>query len=236
MMNTWITTKSKYRVIQVLSGRCNVFLLTDGKTNILIDTSIGMNQKKLFKQLKKLKIENIDYLILTHTHFDHAANAHAVKSKFNSQVIVHYSESGLLKTGKAVLPRGTNFFTRNLIQSFGNKIACKFNFTPCESDIEFESYYSLKNIGFNAYLLHTSGHSVGSISLIVDDEIVMAGDALFGIFRGSIFPPFADDTKELVKSWGKLLDTGCSIFLPSHGFARNRELLEKVYKKRKTIL
>ncbi len=235
-MNIW-NTKSNYRILQVLSGRCNVFLLTNGNTNILIDTSIGQNQRKLFKELENLGIKSIDYLILTHTHFDHAASAGAIKEKFNSRVIVHISESSFLETGKAVLPKGTNIFTRNLIQRIGNKVTHKFDFAPCESDIVIDSCYSLENLGYsNVYLLPTPGHSSGSISIIVDDEVAIVGDALFGVFPNSIFPPFADDEKELIRSWGKLLMTRCSVFLPSHGSERSRSLLDKVYKKRITSI
>ena len=68
-----LTTKSGHLIIQILSGRSNVFLLTDGKTNFLIDTSAGRLWNKLQKQLEKAGINHIDYLILTHAHFDHAA-------------------------------------------------------------------------------------------------------------------------------------------------------------------
>jgi flavorubredoxin len=37
-MKTW-QTKSGYKVIQVLAGRSNVFLLTNGEQNILVDTA-----------------------------------------------------------------------------------------------------------------------------------------------------------------------------------------------------
>ncbi|MDU1903233.1 MAG: MBL fold metallo-hydrolase [Dysgonomonas sp.] len=233
-MNIW-NTKSNYEILQVLSGRCNVFLLTNGDTNILIDTSIAQNQGKLFRKLENLGIESIDYLILTHTHFDHAASAGVIKEKFNSRVIVHASESSFLKTGKAVLPKGTNVFTRNLIQRIGNKVVHKFDFAPCEYDIAIDSCYPLDDLGYsNVYLLPTPGHSPGSISIIVDNEVAIVGDALFGVFPNSIFPPFADDEKELIRSWGKLLMTECSVFLPSHGSERSRNLLDRVYRKRTT--
>ena len=45
----------------------------DGKTNFLIDTSAGRLWNKLQKQLEKAGVNHIDYLILTHAHFDHAA-------------------------------------------------------------------------------------------------------------------------------------------------------------------
>lgn len=54
---------------------------------------------------------------------------------------------------------------------------------------------------------------------------------VFGVFPGSIFPPFADNEGLMVESWKKLLDTGCKIFLPAHGSERSRELVQKQYDK-----
>jgi glyoxylase-like metal-dependent hydrolase (beta-lactamase superfamily II) len=82
-------------------------------------------------------------------------------------------------------------------------------------------------MGFNAYILHTPGHSSGSVSIIVDDEIALVGDTMFGIFPWSVFPPFADDVKQMTESWGKLLETNCRLFLPGHGTANKRSLVQK---------
>lgn len=100
-------------------------------------------------------------------------------------------------------------------------------FNCCQPDFLVDSVFRFDDNGLNAYLLHTPGHTVGSMSLIVDDEIALVGDAMFGIFPNSIFPPFADDVKNLVNSWGKLLATGCKIFLPAHGSGSERRLVKK---------
>jgi len=49
---------------------------------------------------------------------------------------------------------------------------------------------------------------------------------MLGICRNSIFPPFADNIRELLKSWEILLETECHLFLPGHGKAISRELLQ----------
>jgi glyoxylase-like metal-dependent hydrolase (beta-lactamase superfamily II) len=59
------------------------------------------------------------------------------------------------------------------------------------------------------------------------------GDAMFGVFWWSVFPPFADDVPIMIRSWGKLLNTGSKLFLPGHGTENSRELLEKQYNKYK---
>jgi hypothetical protein len=55
------------------------------------------------------------------------------------------------------------------------------------------------------------------MSLIVDNEIALVGDVMFGVFNWSVFPPFADDVPTLEKSWGKLAKSGCKMYLPGHG-------------------
>ena len=45
-----------------------------------------------------------------------------------------------------------------------------------------DQYFDMKALGFNGYILHTPGHSPGSQSIIIDNEIALAGDSMFGIF------------------------------------------------------
>lgn len=227
------TTKSGYKLIQILSGRCNVFLLTDGNKNILIDTSSKRHRNKLADNLKNMGVDKIDLLILTHTHFDHAGNVEFIKRNYHAAVIVHSYEAGCLAKGKNPFTKGTIFPANILSSLFMEKILSKLSYNPCKPDILAEDKYPLTEYGLNAYLLHTPGHSVGSMSLIIDDEIAVVGDTMFGVFPDSVFPPFANNVKELVDSWGKLLETNCKLFLPMHGMPRKRALLEKCYKKRK---
>ncbi|MBP1668661.1 MAG: Zn-dependent hydrolase, partial [Bacteroidetes bacterium] len=111
----------------------------------------------------------------------------------------------------------------------------KLLYDPCKADLVIEERFDLNDLGFNAYILHTPGHTPGSISLIVDDEIALVGDCMFGVFRNSAFPPFALDSDQLIESWKKLLDTGCRLFLPSHGAQDSRNLVQWDYTRRKKI-
>jgi hydroxyacylglutathione hydrolase len=230
-MRIW-ETKNGYRILQILSGRSNVFLITNGKKNILIDTSPENKWKKLEKKLIDLNINNIDFLILTHTHFDHAANANRIKKKYNAKVFVHETEASYLTSGKNIIPNGTNIITRSLINLFANSVFPGFSYEPCQSDIFVNSSLDLKEFGFEAYIIHTPGHTIGSMSIVVDNEVALVGDTMFGVFKWSVFPPYANDVKQIVKSWGILLDTSCSVFLPSHGSANNRSLVQNDYDKR----
>jgi hydroxyacylglutathione hydrolase len=232
-MKKW-TTKSGYQIIQILSGRSNVFLLTNGKTNFLIDTSVGRLWNKLQKQLSEAGIDHIDYLILTHAHFDHAANANKLKGKYRASVIVHQKEADYLAKGDNIIPQGTMLMTRPLVNLAGKRYFRKMRYEPCDFDLQVGEKLELKDMGIDAYIMHTPGHTSGSVSVIVDDEIALVGDAMFGIFSGSVFPPYAENAGLMIQSWGKLLQTGCRLFLPAHGSAKSRVLLKKDFDRRKS--
>jgi hydroxyacylglutathione hydrolase len=230
-MNKW-KTKNGYEITEVLSGRSNVFLLSNGKKNILIDTSPKYRWRLLEKRLGILKVRSIDYLILTHTHGDHAQNSRRIKDKYKSKVIVHKNEASFLSSGSNPVPEGTTLVSRLIINPLTKKVYSRLRYEPCDSDILVDSSLDLGDFGFNAFILHTPGHSVGSMSVIVDNEVALVGDAMFGIFKNSVFPPFADNIDQMINSWGKLLETDCNVFIPSHGSANNRALVQKDYLRR----
>jgi hydroxyacylglutathione hydrolase len=230
-MKSW-TTKNGHIVTHVLAVRCNVFLISKDNRHILIDTSLTSYRTKLARHLEELGVSQLDALILTHTHFDHAENAAFVREKYKAKVIVHKSEAGYLESGDSPLPGGTIKVTKFLVDHLGEKVQCKVKYEPCEVDIQVEDFLDLSEFGCNARIIHTPGHTAGSMSILVDDEIALVGDILFGDVPNSVFPPFADDVEQLVASWGRLLESKCELFLPAHGFHISRKVLEKCYKKR----
>lgn len=68
-------------------------MLTNGKNNLLIDTSTRGLWNRLQKCLDQSGIRHIDYLIFTHAHFDHAGNACKIKEKYGAAVIVQKNEA-----------------------------------------------------------------------------------------------------------------------------------------------
>jgi hydroxyacylglutathione hydrolase len=234
-MKTW-KTKSGYEITCVLSGRSNVFLLSNGKLNILIDTSVKRLYPRLIKQLDTLNVQTLDYLILTHAHFDHAANAFSIKEQYHAKILIHKNEAEYLFNGDNIVPNGITVITKFMMNTLGKKIFPLFKYHPCLPDLVTDNYFDLKEMGFNACLIHTPGHTSGSLSLVIDNEIAVVGDAMFGVFKNSVHPPYAENEKIMIKSWGKLLETQCTLFLPAHGSANSRLLVQQDYDKRiKTI-
>ncbi len=227
-MKKWSTTDGT-KIVRVLSGRGNAYLVVSPKGNILIDTGKSNRREQLLKNIRLNNPENrgIDLLILTHTHFDHCRNAAFLKREFGCPIVLNKKEVEFAKAGFTPLPAGTNPFTR-LIVKLGKAIGSRrFGYEPFEADRVFDETLDLNEQGCNLKVMATPGHSPGSASIIVNDEIALVGDAAFGIFPWTVFPPFADEVGTMVKSWEKLLASGCRLFLPGHGRIIRRTLLQK---------
>ncbi len=231
-MQSWRTSDGQI-VQRVLTGRSNAFLVSNGESHVLIDTGRAMGYAQLQKNLARLSVpqEKLSALLLTHAHYDHAESAHRIKAAYATTLIIQQEEAGYLSRGENPMIYGTTRFVRTLTNLLGKRILARTSYPPATVDRTFDETLDLRSFGVNAYALHTPGHSAGSASVIVAGEIVLAGDALFGVFRGAAFPPFADLPLVLIESWKKLLDTGCKLFLPAHGGAVTRDVLQREYEK-----
>jgi len=86
-------------------------------------------------------------------------------------------------------------------------------------------------MGVPGKILHTPGHSPGSVSLVLDSGDAFVGDTAvngFPLRYGPGLPPFAEDLPELKKSWRKLLEHGAKTIHPAHGKAFSADVLEKI--------
>ena len=220
---TW-NTPNGYQVCCIMSGRSNVFLITHGQLVVLVDTSLKSRHKKLDRKLEEHHISRIDYLVLTHSHFDHAGNAAAIQQKYGAKIIIHSAEKKYLELGLSPISNGSNHITRYLV-GLAKFMGIKFPYEPCKANITIDKEYIVGNS--NIMVIPTPGHTVGSISVAIDKEVLLVGDAISGIFFSSIFPPFANNTKQLIESWETIHSTGCQLIIPAHGSARTQLRIQR---------
>jgi len=231
-MKRW-STSNGISIYRVLFGRCNCYLIPLRSTLILVDTGKRQGYRKLLRRIAKVSnsFQADRYLILTHTHFDHCQNAERLSEEQGYRIILGNAEEEFALRGFSPVPKGTNRFSR-LISFLGNRcFRYKLKFKHFRPELLVPDEMVLNVEDANIRVISTPGHSIGSISVIVDNEIAIVGDALFGVFSSTVFPPFADDVKTLMASWDKLLKTNCTLFLPAHGRPITRELLECEYNK-----
>jgi len=228
-MKTWVTRKGT-GVHRIMAGSWNAYAVTRGDGLLLIDTGRGYWWPLLRRRIEGLsRYGRPKTLILTHTHFDHAENAARLKAAFGVRVIVHHSEATFAQNGDSPLPDGTNWIMRRFMQSVGKRAQPFFHYQGVAADIAVDEHLTLDAMGLRASVMHTPGHTSGSLSVVIDDEIALVGDTLFSVLPWSVLHLWADDVPGMVKSWKKLLETPCTLFLPGHGGAVGRTLLEREY-------
>jgi hydroxyacylglutathione hydrolase len=229
-MKNWETKKGS-RVYRVLSGRSNAYLISTRAGDCLVDTGATTSCEKLARNVRRCggTAPAPDLLILTHTHFDHCRSAKSVQEKYGCRIAVSALAAGSAANGYTRIPGGTGLFT-NLLSEIGRAIGgSMLGYPPFHPDILLEDKAEGSFLDGHIRILPTPGHSADSLSILLDEEIALVGDAMVGVFPNSIFVPFADDIPEVIRSWKKLLDTGCSTFLPGHGWEVGRDLLKKEY-------
>ncbi|HOC49269.1 MAG TPA: MBL fold metallo-hydrolase [Bacteroidales bacterium] len=220
-------------VVRLTPARCNIFTVTRNGRTILVDTGISFDRSRIEHALERKGLIP-EAVILTHTHFDHAGNAAWLQKEYGAEVVVQEAESQFLAAGDTPIPEGTYAVTRGLV-TLGRKIGPAFRYEPCIADHVFAERFDLNRYGINGYVIHTPGHSPGGATLVIDDVIAIAGDSIIGTTPGKPFPPFADDVDLLIRTWKKIIDTGCETVLPGHGKPVSREEMTDEYNRRKLL-
>jgi hydroxyacylglutathione hydrolase len=231
-MRAW-PTSSGVQARRVIGGRSNIYLIRGPEASALVDTSTRANLSRLLKALDGLGIARLDYLFLTHLHFDHVDNAEEVRGRFGARIVLQKAAADYLARGLNEPIDGSNRFTKFAYASIGGDETLRASkFTACRPfvpDIILGGEADLEAFGLPGRIVPTPGHSPGSMSLVLEDEVAIAGDTLFHVFPGSVMPPWAQDADAMIRSWGKLLESKSKVFLPGHGRPITRSLLESCY-------
>lgn len=220
-----------YRLIPVLLGSSNAYLLTTKNGALLIDAGSKDKLNRILIVLKRhnLDVGDIKLIILTHSHFDHAGNVNELKEKSGAKLLVHESEAQCVRDGFSPVPRGTNGFAM-LVSWLANRFFPRVcSYTPAEPDVIVSDGYDLSDYGIDAQVIHTPGHTSGSLCVVIEKRIAIVGDTMFNFSQKSIYPLFIDDELALLKSWRRLIDIGCQEFYPAHGIHFTKEKLLKTY-------
>ncbi len=223
-------------IFTIRLGFMKSFLIKAETGYVLIDAGYPNKEQKLWNFLKKKKIapEEIKLVIVTHGHFDHFGSLAKIIEKTNAKIIVHENDQEMLRTGKSGEIKLHTKWGKILEKLMGKRMR-KISVTPIMPDIAINDNYSLEEHGINGKILHTPGHTNGSISVVLNSKIAFIGDLTHGfpLRSKTDFPFVAENLEDVFQSWEKLLDDGVELFYQSHGKEFRKELLLKRLQKRK---
>ncbi len=182
----------------------NIIYVDGGERKILIDTGTGMYISELMKALDGLDVglEDITDIILTHSHIDHIGGVLPILKEAEARVYLHMEEADRLNNGDMQL---------TLAQSFG------VDLPGLRIDVPLDEGQVLNLGDVRMTVLHTPGHSIGSICLMIEDlDTLITGDTMFagGSFGRVDFP--TGDPRALVESLGRIAALDFSIAIPGH--------------------
>ena len=179
---------------------CNCYVIGDPQTREAIVVDPGGDASELAALLAADQLRVVQ-IVATHAHFDHLIAAQELRMLTGAPFRLHASDGGLLDW---YLESGRLFLGVELPP-------------PPELDATLDEGDTLKAGALELEVLHTPGHSPGSISLVGPDH-VFSGDTLFASSIGRSDLPGGDDALLRKMIRGKLFELGDGVIVhPGHG-------------------
>ena len=120
----------------------------------------GGSEGKIFFHLEKNDL-TVTHILLTHGHFDHIGAVQALKEKTGAKIYIHEQDAAMLPDPYQNL---SVFMQGHIIQP--------------PADVLLKDGDKIQTGGMDIQVLHTPGHSEGSVCYMVEDAL-FTGDTLF---------------------------------------------------------
>ncbi len=180
----------------------NVYLLED-EDPVLVDSGSGAYADATLEEVSKIvPLDRIGRVVLTHSHYDHIGGAKAFQDATGASLLLHEAEAAPLMAGDSSM---------TIAGLFGKGL----------EGLEVEPLRTGQRLRLGATeleVLHTPGHSPGSIALYdASSKSAVVGDTVFcdgGVGRWD-FP--GGDLSELRSSVNRLRELGLRNMYPGHG-------------------
>lgn len=136
----------------------NCYLITDKDTNksALVDCTEFSE-----RMLDFIGNADLEYILLTHGHFDHIGGVSEISERFNAKVVISSIDAPMLSSSKLSLAAFCGAVHNN-----------------SSADITVEDNDVIKLGNSEIYVISTPGHTSGSVCYMCDDNL-FTGDTMF---------------------------------------------------------
>ena len=206
-------------VIQIPLGRANAFVIR-GKRPVIVDTGYPGSAPAIIDKLTENGIDpkTVSLILITHGHADHFGSAAALKQLTGAPVAIHRLDAEPMRKGQDSSLNPTGAIGRFFISLMAKRGPAKA--PPVKPEILIEGEMNLNKFGVDGKIIHTPGHTPGSVSVILPGGEVIVGDLIMkGVLRWwqPNYPLFADNMAQLNKSIKLILQSKPARIFCGHG-------------------
>lgn len=204
------------------------FLLDDGKTSVLYDSGFAFTGYSVADNIAKvLGDRSLDYIFLTHSHYDHALGSVYVKRRYPDALVVagEYAAKIFAKdSAKAVM------------RDLDRKFASKCNVLEYEDlidelsvDIAVSDGDEIKAGDLTFKAIHLPGHTKCSFGYYLEQNKLLLGSETIGVFAGHfpVVPSYLIGYDITMQSIGKLKNLDIKNILAPHFGILDEETTQK---------
>ncbi len=203
-----------------------------GDKTIMIDGGMAGQAKNFAKAIEKLSIkpEDIKLIVLTHGDWDHVGSVKEIKDLTGARIALHQEEKDWLEKSMIHWPPGVTAWGK-MFDMVMKKCRSSLRFPAAQVDISLgNGGLSLAEYGIPGKIIHTPGHTGGSVSVLLETGEAFVGDlAMSGppLRLSPGLPIFADDMKQVRESWKLLIDAGAKTIYPAHGKSFSVDVIKR---------
>jgi glyoxylase-like metal-dependent hydrolase (beta-lactamase superfamily II) len=153
-----------------------IYLLHSREAAALVDAGCGQSHLQLFQNIEAcgVPLDRIEFLLITHCHFDHTGGAQAVRDRTGCKIVAHEMEARFLEEGdqRVTAAKWYGAFLK-----------------PFQVDMKLKGEHQDLWLGQKRIeALHVPGHSPGSVVYVTESEglKVLFGQDIHGPLDASL--------------------------------------------------
>jgi hydroxyacylglutathione hydrolase len=203
------------RIHSIRAGLSAAHLVEAEDGWILVDTGSPGQAGRILSTLRVLGGGKLRLIYVTHAHFDHYGSARALRQHTGAPIAIHAADEAAMAAGETPirLVRGRGWVGRLLLPLAEQVLDPE----PTQADVLLTDGQQMSAYGLDAAVMHTPGHTPGSSSLIVAEEVAFVGDLLSTTCRLHAQNLYASDWSQLAHSLARLKRCSLARIYAGHG-------------------
>lgn len=175
-------------IINVCGDDSNATWLIKGEKNVLYEAGMAYSADKMIENIKReLNGASLDAVILSHSHYDHVSGLPFVRKEW-PDVVVYGSAYAAKILEKPTVRELMRKLSEDAAKGAGLAKLPEYDDDGIRIDVIVNDgdVFTIGNTKIQ--VIETPGHTKGSVSYFVNDDVIMASETI-GVFKGGWYMP-----------------------------------------------